>query len=119
MLDTSRIIIVGDRVLIKPEEDLEKTNSGLYLPPGVKSKEKVQGGYIMKVGPGYPIGSPTEDEPWKENKDTKYIPLQANEGDFALFVRKEAIEIELDKQELVIVPQSAILLLIRDEEFFN
>ena len=120
MVDTSKIIIVGDRVLIKPEEDLEKTNSGLYLPPGVKEKEKVQGGYIMKVGPGYPVASPVDDdEPWKENKATKYIPLQANTGDFAIFVRKEAIEIELDKQELVIVPQSAILLLIRDEDLFN
>lgn len=119
MIDTSKIIIVGDRVLIKPEEDLEKTNSGLYLPPGVKSKEKVQGGYIMKVGPGYPVGTPTDDEPWKESKDTKYIPLQANAGDFALFIRKEAIEIELDKQELIIIPQSAILLLIRDEDLFN
>jgi co-chaperonin GroES (HSP10) len=120
MIESRKVIVVGDRVLIKPEEDLEKTNSGLYLPPGVKEKERVQGGYIMKVGPGYPVGSPSdEDEPWKENKETKYIPLQANEGDFALFVRKEAIELELDKQELVIVPQSAILLLIRDEDLFN
>jgi len=120
MIDTTKIIIVGDRVLIKPEEDLEKTNSGLYLPPGVKEKEKVQGGYILKVGPGYPVASPTDDdEPWKENKETKYIPLQANEGDFAIFIRKDAVEIELDKQKLVIVPQSAILLLMRDEELFN
>ncbi len=120
MIDTTKIIIVGDRILIKPEEDLEKTNSGLYLPPGVKEKEKVQGGYIIKAGPGYPIASSVdEDEPWKENKDTKYIPLQAKEGDFAIFMRKEAIDIELDKQKLVIVPQSAILLLMRDDELFN
>ena len=120
MVDTTKIIIVGDRVLIKPEDDLEKTNSGLYLPPGVKEKEKVQGGYIIKVGPGYPIASPVdEDEPWKENKKTKYIPLQAKEGDFAIFMRKDAIDIELDKRKLVIVPQSAILLLMRDDELFN
>lgn len=120
MIDTTKIIIVGDRVLIKPEEDLEKTNSGLYLPPGVKEKEKVQGGYIIKIGPGYPIASASDDdEPWKENKDTKYIPLQAKEGDFAIFMRREAIDIELDKKKLVIVPQSAILLLMRDEELFN
>jgi co-chaperonin GroES (HSP10) len=120
MVDTTKIIIVGDRVLIKPEDDLEKTNSGLYLPPGVKEKEKVQGGYIIKIGPGYPIASPSDDdEPWKENKETKYIPLQAKEGDFAIFLRKEAIDIELDKQKLVIVPQSAILLLMRDDELFN
>ncbi len=120
MVDTTKIIIVGDRVLIKPEDDLEKTNSGLYLPPGVKEKEKVQGGYIIKIGPGYPIASPgDDDEPWKENKETKYIPLQAKEGDFAIFLRKESIDIELDKQKLVIVPQSAILLLMRDDELFN
>ncbi len=120
MIDTTKIIIVGDRVLIKPEEDLEKTNSGLYLPPGVKEKEKVQGGYIIKVGPGYPVASTVDDdEPWKENKETKYIPLQGKEGDFAIFMRKDAIEIELDKQKLVIVPQGAILLLMRDEELFN
>jgi co-chaperonin GroES (HSP10) len=120
MIDTTKIIIVGDRVLIKPEDDLEKTNSGLYLPPGVKEKEKVQGGYILKVGPGYPIAAALEDdEPWKEKKQTKYIPLQAKEGDFAIFVRKDAIEIEIDKQKLVIVPQAAILLLMRDDELFN
>lgn len=120
MIDTTKIIIVGDRVLIKPEDDLEKTNSGLYLPPGVKEKEKVQGGYIIKVGPGFPIASAIdEDEPWKENKKTKYVPLQAKEGDFAIFMRREAVDIELDKKKLVIVPQAAILLLMRDEELFN
>ena len=120
MIDTTKIIVVGDRLLIKPEENLEKTNSGLYLPPGVKEKEKVQGGYIIKVGPGYPIATVVDDdEPWKENKETKYIPLQGKQGDFAIFLRKDAIEIEIDKQKLIIVPQSAILLLIRDEDLFN
>jgi co-chaperonin GroES (HSP10) len=120
MVDTQKIIIVGDRVLIKPETNLDKTNSGLYLPPGIQEKEKVQGGYIIKVGPGYPIASTQfDDEPWKEKKDNNYIPLQAKEGDFAIFLRKEAIDIELDKKKLVIVPQSAVLLLMRDEELFN
>lgn len=119
MVNTERIIVVGDRVLIKPEYDLEKTKSGLYLPPGVTEKEKVQGGYVIKVGPGYPIANTTDDsEVWKE-KQTKYIPLQAKEGDFALFLRRDAIDIELDKQKLVIVSQSAILLLLRDEELLN
>ena len=120
MIDTSKIIIVGDRVLIKPEENLAKTNSGLYLPPSVSEKEKVQGGYIIKAGPGYPMGAPAEDdEPWKENKSVKYIPLQAKEGDFALFLKKDSVEIELEKEKLLIVPQSSILLLIRDEELLG
>ena len=120
MINTEKIIIVGDRVLIKPEENINKTNSGLYLPPGVHEKEKVQGGYVIKIGPGYPIGMPTdEDEPWRENKSTKYIPLQAHEGDFALFLRRDAIEVEIEKEKFVIVSQSAILLLYRDEDLLS
>jgi co-chaperonin GroES (HSP10) len=39
-----KLIIIGDRVLIRPTRTNEKTNSGLYLPPGVQEKEKVQQG---------------------------------------------------------------------------
>ena len=120
MIDTSKIIIVGDRVLVKPEEDVNKTNSGLYLPPGVHEKEKVQGGYVIKAGPGYPVALPAEDEElWKESKRTKYIPLQAREGDFAIFLRRDAIEVEIQKEKMVIISQSAILLLYRDEDLLS
>lgn len=115
MIKLNKIIIVGDRILIKPEENLAKTNSGLYLPPGVQEKEKVQGGYVMRVGPGYAIGAPSEDESWKESTSGKYIPLQAKEGDFALYLKKDAVEIELEGEKMVIVSQSAILLLHRDD----
>lgn len=118
MIDIQNVIVVGDRVLIKPEEDLEKTNSGLYLPPGVREKEKVLGGYILKVGPGIPIATnQDEDEPWKqENGGPKYIPLQAKSGDFALFLKSNSYEIELKKERLYIVPQAALLLLMRDDD---
>jgi len=111
-----KLIVVGDKVLIKPSESNHKTDSGLYLPPGVQEKEKIQSGYIIKVGPGYPIPTTTEEESWKEKKDPiKYIPLQAKEGDLALFLRKDAFEIEFEKEKLLIVPQNAILLLLRDD----
>ena len=111
-----RFIVVGDRVLIRPEEDSSKTASGLYLPPGVSEKEKIQSGYIIKVGPGYPTASNMDEEPWKESKEkVKYIPLQAKSGDLAIFLRKEAFEIEFEKEKLLIVPQSAVLLLIRND----
>jgi len=113
-----KIIVIGDRVLLRPEEHSDKTTSGLYLPPNVSEKEKIQSGYIIKTGPGYPLPSTPDDEPWRETKDsTKYIPLQAKEGDFAIFLKKETYEIEFEKEKLLIVPQSAILLLIRDDEF--
>lgn len=117
--NSSKIIIVGDKVLVRPEANTDKTSSGLYLPPGVNEKEKVQSGYIVKVGPGYAVSPPSEDELWKENNDVKYIPLQVKEGDLALFLRKLAIDIELDNQKFVIIPQSSILLLIRDDQPLN
>jgi len=119
MLDNKKkIIIVGDRVLITPDESKEKTPFGLYLPQGVETKEKVQGGYVVKVGPGYPLPNPgdMDDAPWDHRQsEPKYLPLQAEEGDYALFLRKAAIEIELEGEKYLIVPQAAILMLIRDD----
>jgi co-chaperonin GroES (HSP10) len=118
LTNLDRFIVVGDRVLIKPQEETSRTNSGLYLPVGVSEKEKVQSGYVIKVGPGYATSTEVEDEPWKENPDkVKYIPLQAKEGDLAIFLRKEAVEIEFEREKYLIIPQSAILLLIRNEDF--
>jgi co-chaperonin GroES (HSP10) len=113
-----KFIVVGDRVLIRPQEDSSKTTSGLYLPAGVAEKERIQSGYVIKVGPGYATSAQSDDEPWKEKTDqVKYIPLQATEGDLAIFLRKEAFEIEFEKEKFLIVPNSAILLLIRNEDF--
>jgi len=112
----NKLIVIGDKILIKPEEDAGKTTSGLYLPPGVKEKENIQSGYVIKTGPGYAIGLPPEDEPWKEQKEkVKYIPLQVSEGDLAIFQKKDAYEIEYNHEKYFIVSQAAILLLIRDE----
>lgn len=115
-----KLIVVGDRVLIIPESDRERTNHGLYLPPNVKEKEKVQSGYVVKVGPGYPVPNPgfIDQEPWSTTpKDpVKYIPLQAEEGDYAIFLRDQAIEIEYDGKNYLIVSQSAILVLVRKEQ---
>jgi co-chaperonin GroES (HSP10) len=111
-----KIIIVGDKVLIKPSSDQERTTSGLYLPPGVQEKEKVQTGYVIKVGPGYPIGANIDDEPWKESKEpVRYISLQVKDGDLAIFMRKDAFELEYEQEKLLIVPHSAILMIIRDD----
>ena len=112
-----KLIVIGDRLLIKPIRPDEKTASGLYLPPGVQEKEKVQQGYILKTGPGYAIPMPIEDEPWKsEEEKVKYLPLQAREGDLAIFLVSAATEVMYEKEKYFIVPQSAILMLEREED---
>ncbi len=115
------LIVVGDRLLIKPKTLTNKTKSGLFLPPGYKEREEIQTGYIIKCGPGYPIPLPSEtDEPWKSGEDqVKYVPLQAKTGDLAIFMQKGAIEIVYDGDKYFIVPQHSILLLERDEDLFD
>lgn len=119
--DISRFIVVGDRVLIKPKSQQERTKSGLYLPPGIQEKEKIHSGYVLKVGPGYPIPAIQDtDEPWKDRGDeVKYVPLQPKEGDVAIYLQKSGYEIEFNNERYVIIPHSAILMLIRDDGLFK
>ena len=119
--DLEKFIVVGDRVLIKPKSPQEKTKTGLYLPPGVQEKEKIHQGYVLKVGPGYPIPAINEvDEPWKDRREeVKYVPLQPKSGDLAIYLQNSAYEIEFKNERYVIVPHSAILMLIRDESLFD
>ncbi|MBS0028747.1 co-chaperone GroES [Chitinophaga sp. 2R12] len=113
-----KLIVVGDRVLIKPATPHERTSSGLYLPPGVQEREKVQRGYVIKTGPGYAIPIPADnDEAWKpEEEKVKYIPLQVKEGDLAIFLLSGSTEVVYGEESYYIVPQGAILMLEREED---
>jgi co-chaperonin GroES (HSP10) len=112
-----KLVIIGDRVLIRPSVPNQRTDSGLFLPPGIQEREKVQQGYIIKTGPGYAIPLPVEDEPWKSDEDKiKYIPLQAKEGDLAIFLVQGATEIIYQNEKYFIVPQQAILMIEREED---
>ncbi|MBN1398609.1 MAG: co-chaperone GroES [Bacteroidetes bacterium] len=113
----NKIILVADKVLISPDKENEQTAHGLYLPPGVKEKDKVQSGYVVRVGPGYAVPNPQymDQESWSTTpKDPiKYLPLQAEEGDYAIFIRDAAIEVELEGEKYLIVSHSSILMLLR------
>ena len=112
-----KLIVIGDRLLIKLTSPEERTASGLYLPPGVQEREKVQQGYVIKTGPGYAIPMPVENESWKgEEEQVKYVPLQAREGDLAIFLVSGATEVMYEKEKYFIVPQGAVLMLEREED---
>jgi len=115
---SKELVVVGDRVLIAPDEGSQRTDAGLYLPQGVREKEKVQTGTVIRTGPGYPIPDPAalEIEPWQSPKfEQKYFPLQAKEGDYCIFLRSSGIEIEYERKKYVVVPYSAILVLLRND----
>lgn len=116
MKSPKELIVIGDRVLILPDEGKDQTDAGLYLPQGVREKEKVQAGTVVNTGPGYPVADPSslEIEPWQANDaEKKYFPLQAKPGDFCIFLRNAGIEIEFEGKKYIVVPHSAILVILR------
>ncbi len=114
-----RLLVVGDRVLVKVEDGEQRTKVGLYLPPSAIDSQAVQGGEIVSTGPGLAMPDLTDqgDEPWRiggSNREARYVPMQARAGDFALFFRKAAVEITFENEQYLVVPQAAILALVRD-----
>lgn len=112
------LLVVGDRVLITPEEGEERTRVGLYLPASAIDTQQIQTGLIMATGPGDPVPdfSSMDEEPWKAGEgQVRYRPMQARVGDHAIFFRKAAVEITFEEKRYLVVPQAAILVLVRDE----
>ena len=116
------LIVVGDRVLVAIENGEERSSVGLYLPPTAIDNQAVQGGRIVATGPGLPmpdLASQDSDEPWKNASGggatgARHVPMQARPGDYALFFRKASVEITFENERYLVVPQAAILALVRD-----
>jgi co-chaperonin GroES (HSP10) len=114
-----KLMVVGDRVLITPEDGDERTRVGLYLPATAIDSQQVQTGLIVATGPGTPVAdlSSLDDEPWKvdmrDNRSSR--GMQAKVGDHAIFFRKAAVEITFEDKKYLVVPQAAILVLVRDD----
>ena len=114
-----RLIVVGDRVLVQPEEGEDRTKVGLYLPATAVDNRAVQGGTVVATGPGNAVSAPTEldEEPWKIGApEPRYVPLQARLGDYAIFFRRAAVEITFEGERYLVVPQAAILTLVREDD---
>ncbi len=113
-----RLIVVGDRILVRPQEGEERTHAGLYVPQSAVTSRSVRGGTVVAVGPGTPVADPSDvhEEPWKKGAESgaRYVPLQAAAGDYALFLQNAAVEITFEGKKYLIVPISAVLVLVRE-----
>jgi co-chaperonin GroES (HSP10) len=119
--NNKQLVVVGDRVLVRIEEGEDRTKVGLYLPATAVDSQAVQGGAIVATGPGMPLPDPGDhpDEPWRlggrAGREARYVPMQARVGDYALFFRKAAVEVTFEGDRYLVVPQAALLALVRDE----
>jgi chaperonin GroES len=113
-----QLLVVGDRVLIAPEDGDDRTRVGLYLPATAIDSQQVQTGLIVATGPGTAIPdlSTLDEEPWKvDQREGRTRGMQARVGDHAIFFRKAAVEITFEEKRYLVVPQAAILVLVRDD----
>ena len=119
--NNKQLIVVGDRVLVRPEDGDERSKVGLYIPATAIDNQAVQSGEVVATGPGTPLPDLGDhpDEPWRigaTRPAAKFVPMQARLGDFALFFRKAAVEVTFEGERYLVVPQAALLALVRDDE---
>jgi len=93
---------LGDRVVVKPLEDEERTKGGIVLPD--TAKEKPQRGEVVSVGPG----------DW-DQEGKKRIPLDVKVGDTVLFAKYSGTEFKLDGVDHLILRHSDILAVVERE----
>nr|QQZ51904.1 co-chaperone GroES [Phenylobacterium glaciei] len=86
---------MGDRVLIKRVEEVEKTKGGIIIPD--TAKEKPQEGEVVAVGPG------------ARDDSGKIQPLDVKPGDKILFGKWSGTEVKIDDQDLLIMKESDVL----------
>lgn len=86
---------LGDRVLVKPIEQEERTKGGIVLPD--TAKEKPQVGEVVAVGTGRLL------------ENGQRVPLEVKVGDRIIYAKYGGTEVKLDGVEYLILRESDIL----------
>ena len=92
---------LGDRVLIKPVVEEEKSKGGILLPDTI-SKEKPQVGEVLAIGPG------------ATSKEGKIIPMTVKKGDKVVYAKYSGTDIKGDNDEdYLILSEKDILAIVK------
>jgi chaperonin GroES len=89
---------LGDRVLVEPIEQEEKTPGGIYLPD--TAKEKPQKGKVLAVGTGRVLDNGQK------------LPLEVKEGQHVIYGKYSGTEVKIEGKEYLIVRESDILAVV-------
>ena len=94
-----KLVPLGDKIVLNQLGAEETTKSGIVLPG--QAKEKPQEAEVIAVGPG-------------GNIDGKEVVMQVNVGDKVIYSKYAGTDVELDKEEYIIVKQSDILAIVTE-----
>jgi len=92
---STRIVPLGDRVVLKRADAESKTKGGIVLPD--TAKDKPQKGEVVAVGEGY------------IRDDGSRVPLSVKEGDDVIFSPYGGEEIRVGEEEYLLLRESDIL----------
>jgi chaperonin GroES len=95
----AKIVPIGDRIVVKIEENEERTKSGIVLPD--TAKEKPQKGKVVAVGSGRLLDN------------GKRVELEVKEGDTVVFSKYAGTEIKLDGEKYLILSESDVLAILK------
>jgi len=95
----------GYKLLIKPLEVKEKTDSGIYMPDALKNAEQTASviGFVVKAGPD-------------AYRDTEKFPNgpYCKEGDFVIFRSYSGTRFKIDKQEFRLINDDTVEAVVDD-----
>ncbi|MEX0718720.1 MAG: co-chaperone GroES [Planctomycetaceae bacterium] len=91
----TKLVPLGDRVVLRRAQAVEKTAGGIVLPDS--AKDKPQEGRVVAVGDGH------------VKRDGTRVPLTLKEGDKVIFSSYAGEEINLGDEEYLLLRESDVL----------
>jgi len=91
----TKLVPLGDRLVIKPVAQEEVLASGLVIPD--TAKEKPQQGEVLATGPG------------RLDDDGKRVPMDVQVGDRVLYARYSGQEVKIDQEEYIVLSEKDVL----------
>ena len=95
----------GYKLLIKPLEVREKTDSGIYMPDALKNAEQTASviGFVVKMGP----------DAYKDEGKFPNGPY-CKEGDFVIFRSYSGTRFKIEKQEFRLINDDTVEAVVDD-----
>ena len=91
----TKLVPLGDRLVIKPLVQEEVLSSGLVIPD--TAKEKPQQGEVLSAGPG------------RLDDNGKRVPMDVKVGDIVLYAKYSGQEIKIDREEYIVLAEKDVL----------
>ena len=95
-----KVTPLGDRVLVKQEDEPQKTEGGIFLPE--TAKEAPQWGTVVRAGKG------------KVLESGELRPLLVKEGDKVIFGKYSGTKVKMGSDELLFMREEDIMAIVEE-----